>query len=79
MPPLNLTKSIDYPALKGRNVVITGGASGLGKAFVYMFAEAGANVLIADVQDAAGQEIEKTLSGASAGVYVSRLEICTDA
>ena len=61
--PVDLKKSVDYAALKDRNVLITGGASGLGKGFVHMFADNGANIVVADVSDAAGKDVEKELSG----------------
>lgn len=59
--PVDLKKSVDYAALKDRNVLVTGGASGFGKAFVHMFAYHGANVVVADLQDGPGKELEKEL------------------
>src|SRR5512139_611630 len=43
--------------LEGRVALVTGGASGIGKATVYRLAEEGAKVLFSDIQDAAGEEI----------------------
>jgi NAD(P)-dependent dehydrogenase (short-subunit alcohol dehydrogenase family) len=43
-----------YDSLKGRTVVITGGASGIGAAFVRAFAENGASVAFLDVEENAG-------------------------
>lgn len=60
--PVDLKRSIDYAALKDRNVLITGGASGFGKAFVHMFADHGANVVVGDIQDGPGKDLEKELS-----------------
>lgn len=60
--PVDVKKSIDYSSLKGRNVLVTGGASGLGKSFVHMFAQNGANVVIADLQDGPGKQLEQELS-----------------
>lgn len=60
--PVDVKKSIDYAALKDRNVLVTGGASGFGKAFVHMFADHGANIVVADIQDAAGRQVEKEVS-----------------
>jgi D-xylose 1-dehydrogenase len=43
-----------YDSLKGRTVVVTGGASGIGAAFVRAFAENGARVAFLDLQEDAG-------------------------
>jgi D-xylose 1-dehydrogenase len=58
-----------YDSLKGRTVVITGGASGIGAAFVRAFVENGARVAFFDVKaeigtalsDALGRDAEKPL------------------
>ena len=41
--------------LKGRRAIITGGASGIGRATVQLFAKEGAAVAVADINDSAGQ------------------------
>lgn len=47
-----LTSTIqDLLSLKGRTIVITGGARGLGLAFAFAVAEAGGNVAIIDFLD----------------------------
>ncbi len=60
---VDVQKPINYASLKGRNVLVTGGASGLGKNMVRMFAEHGANVVIADLQDSLGKVVEQELAG----------------
>ena len=47
--------------LKGKTAIITGGARGMGEATARKFVEEGAKVLIADVQDEAGQALAKEL------------------
>ncbi len=47
--------------LEGRVALVTGGASGIGKATVYRLAEEGAKVLLTDIQDEAGEEIAQHL------------------
>ncbi len=42
--------------LKDRVVIITGGASGIGRTSAFLFAEEGARVAVADYQEAAGKE-----------------------
>ena len=67
--PVDVKGQVNYAALKDRNVIVTGGSSGLGKGFVHMFAENGANIVIADLQDGPGKELEKELAG-KRGKYV---------
>jgi NAD(P)-dependent dehydrogenase (short-subunit alcohol dehydrogenase family) len=47
--------------LAGKIAIITGGASGIGRATVEVFAAAGARIVIADVNDDAGQELAKQI------------------
>jgi len=47
--------------LEGKATVITGGASGIGEASVRLFAEEGARVLVADVQDRKGERLADEL------------------
>lgn len=49
--------------LDERIIIVTGGASGIGEACVRRFASEGARVVVADVQDAAGQALAKEIDG----------------
>lgn len=60
--PIDLKKPINYDSLKDRNILVTGGASGFGKAFVTLFAKHGANVVFGDVQDGPGKDVETNLA-----------------
>lgn len=55
--------------LEGRIALVTGGASGIGAATVRRFAEEGAFVYVADVQDEKGEEIAASL-GEGNGAFV---------
>jgi NAD(P)-dependent dehydrogenase (short-subunit alcohol dehydrogenase family) len=54
--------------LSGRSALITGGASGIGRATVQRFLAEGARVAVTDIQDAAGEELvaEATAAGGEA-------------
>lgn len=49
--------------VKGSVAIVTGGASGLGAATARKLAGEGAHVVIADLQDAAGQEVAEEIAG----------------
>ncbi|MEQ8934290.1 MAG: SDR family NAD(P)-dependent oxidoreductase, partial [Amphiplicatus sp.] len=55
-----------YPSLKGKRVVITGGATGIGSGLVAAFVKQGAKVSFIDVQVEEGRALEEKLSGAEA-------------
>lgn len=62
-----------YPSLRGRTVIITGGASGIGEAIVRAFAAAGANVGFVDIQEERGTALEEELGKGGATVV---FELC---
>jgi len=52
-----------YPSLRDRTVLITGGGSGIGAAFVEQFALQGASVAFVDVAEEASRELVRKLEG----------------
>jgi 2-keto-3-deoxy-L-fuconate dehydrogenase len=56
----------DYFRLDGKTALVTGAASGIGESTVRTFAEAGATVIIVDLNENRARELAKTLPGAQA-------------
>jgi NAD(P)-dependent dehydrogenase (short-subunit alcohol dehydrogenase family) len=54
------------PQLAGKVAIVTGGASGLGRATVELFVEEGASVVVADVDTADGEALAERLGAAAA-------------
>jgi NAD(P)-dependent dehydrogenase (short-subunit alcohol dehydrogenase family) len=54
------------PALAGKVALITGGASGIGRATALLFARHGARVVIADLNQAAGEQVSEEIKSAGA-------------
>lgn len=52
-----------YQDLSGKVVLITGGANGIGASMVESFCEQGAKVYFCDLDETAGKELAKSLSG----------------
>lgn len=57
-----MTSFASYPSLKGRPVVISGGASGIGEALVRNFAAQGAKVGFVDIAGEAGEKLAAELT-----------------
>ncbi|KAI0547797.1 3-oxoacyl-reductase [Xylaria curta] len=62
------------PRLQGKVAIVTGGASGFGKGIATKFVAEGAQVLIADLSDEAGQGVAKELGCAFAVADVTKRE-----
>jgi NAD(P)-dependent dehydrogenase (short-subunit alcohol dehydrogenase family) len=64
-----------YPSLKGKRVVITGGASGIGAGIVAAFARQGAEVHFLDILDKESAGLIKELSGAPPAPVYHRCDL----
>ena len=57
-----MPKTPDY--FKGKTLVVTGGASGIGRATALVFGREGANVLCADINEQAAQQAARAVTEA---------------
>ena len=67
--------------MENRVVLVTGGASGIGKGMVRMFADRGCQVIIFDVQDDKGETLAKELCDQGKKVvykHVNKKCLCMD-
>jgi NAD(P)-dependent dehydrogenase (short-subunit alcohol dehydrogenase family) len=62
------------PVLNGKVALVTGGASGLGRATCEALAGAGARVLVADIDEAAGREVAASIDGDFVRCNVANLD-----
>ena len=69
----------DGGALKGRVALVTGGASGLGRATATTLAEAGAHVVVADIDAAGSEETRSRVADAGGSAEVVPLDVTDDA
>ena len=57
--------------VEGKNIVVTGGASGIGKALVERFAQEGAQVIVADRSRDKAQAVADAIGGLAVGCDVT--------
>ncbi|EXJ73105.1 uncharacterized protein A1O5_04254 [Cladophialophora psammophila CBS 110553] len=55
--PVDIARPINHDNIRGKTIVITGGASGFGAACLQEWASHGANVIIGDINEKAGTEL----------------------
>jgi NAD(P)-dependent dehydrogenase (short-subunit alcohol dehydrogenase family) len=64
-----------YPSLKGKSVVVTGGASGIGAALVEAFARQDARVRFIDILEPEGKALEAQFGKACSGPMFHRCDL----
>ena len=60
-----MPRTLDY--FKGKTIVITGAASGIGRATALIFAREGANVVCADINEAGVEQTAEMIDAQNAG------------
>jgi NAD(P)-dependent dehydrogenase (short-subunit alcohol dehydrogenase family) len=61
--------------LKDKVIIVTGGASGIGKASALLFTQVGANVIIADIAEEKGRKAEDELRAHGGKVIFVRMDV----
>jgi NAD(P)-dependent dehydrogenase (short-subunit alcohol dehydrogenase family) len=80
IPDVSAKPIAELVSLAGKGAVVTGGATGLGKAMVRRIAEAGAKVLIGDIDIELAQTTAAELAKATGGtVLATRLDVADSA
>lgn len=64
-----------YPVLDGKVAIISGAAMGMGKATAMLFAEAGAKVVVADMNEEKGQEVVREIQDANGEAIFVKVDI----
>jgi NAD(P)-dependent dehydrogenase (short-subunit alcohol dehydrogenase family) len=64
--------------LEGRVALVTGGASGIGKAIVERLASEGAAVMVTDIDDTKGTELAERLGGEGRGAEYAHLDVTSE-
>ena len=65
--------------LKGKNVVVTGGGTNIGRAIVLAFAAEGSNIAIAELNRAAGEQVAAEVAALDADINAGASAIVIDA
>lgn len=69
---------LDLFSMAGKSALVTGGASGLGLAYVEAVAEGGGSVTIADLDEAAAEREAARLTGLGHSVRACRVDVSSD-
>lgn len=64
-----------FPVLKGKTAIVTGAAMGMGEATAKLFAEAGANVVVADVNEEKGRKVVSEIEAAGGSAFFVKVDI----
>lgn len=62
--------------LEGKIAIVTGSASGIGRAGAELMAKAGASVVIADINEGGGQEVATTIQNGGGQAMFIHLDVC---
>ncbi len=64
--------------LNGKTAIITGAANGIGRASALLFAREGANLVLADVNDASLRKVEEEIKSMSGNVVIRKTDVSSE-
>ena len=62
-------------SLKGKSAIVTGAASGIGRATALLFAREGASVLLADLDQSGGTEVQREISSVGGSAHYQSADV----
>ena len=65
--------------LEGKSAIVTGGGNGIGRAIAGLFAEEGARVLVAEIEEDAGRAVADEINAAGGEAVFQRTDISDEA
>jgi len=65
--------------VKGKTALVTGAASGIGRSIAVMLAQEGAEVIVADLNEAVGQEVADEINSSGGKAYFQKLDVTSEA
>ena len=68
-----------WRVLKGKVAIVTGSASGIGRASAHAFAAAGAQVVVADIDTAGGEETARLIRAAGGDALHVTVDVTDEA
>jgi 2-deoxy-D-gluconate 3-dehydrogenase len=75
---MNLPAISELIDLNGKTAIVTGGTMGIGFGIAYRLAEAGANVVIADLNEEVGNRAASELTGSGFQIAFIRSDVCIE-
>lgn len=64
--------------LKGKNAIITGASNGIGRASAILFAREGANLVLADINEASLRQVEEEIKGMGGNVIIRKTDVSSE-
>ncbi|MDI6743623.1 MAG: SDR family oxidoreductase [Smithella sp.] len=64
--------------LKGKKAIITGASNGIGRASAILFAREGANLILADINEAGLGQVQEEINGMGGNVFIRKTDVSSE-